>query len=115
MKQIRYKVINKKHNKLSSLSVQSKANINYEVGKWVTSPKWLRKKGYYPFVFNSITNVLTYSNLGYHVYKCEVKDRTKLKPFLDGAALSVGKIVQADQGFPEGTEMWKEVKLLEEV
>ena len=115
MRQIRYKVINKKHNKLSSISVGGKANINYEVDKWVTSPEWLRKKGYYPFVFNSITNVLTYFNLNYRVYKCEVRGKTKLKPFLDVQALSEGKIAQLDRRYPEGTEMWKEVKLLEEV
>lgn len=121
-----YKVVSKESNgSLRSVFTVGKARVEYKIGEWVQAPRWLARKGYHLFVYDS-PHVALYNAIGFYesgafmfgvVYMCDVQHvYSQLPNFLNDESLWNGKVEPLPyEGFPGGTVMVQRVKLLEEV
>jgi len=114
--EIKYKAVNKER---GSATVRGLAYIKYNSDEYATSPKWLRAKGYYPFVFKDRNSAVRYADRRIlDVFKVRVKGRyrkKKLPPIFSYIDLSHGEMRPTFVVLPDNTEMWEYVKLLEEI
>ena len=103
---------------LTSL-IEDLYNVSYKIGKCVQTHPKLAAKGYYLLVFGSLSSARSFGvGTEGKVFSCHIKGRVrKLPPIRDDAYhvfLSPPSRV-CPGGWPYGTVMAKEVKLLEEV
>ena len=122
---IRYKVVYVYKGMYMSCTALGKARIDYYIGKWVTSPDWLHKCGFYPLVFSDrgsakrfLEDTYHTPNIKYAIFKCDVKGKHYIPTdFISLSALMNGDIYPyfADVKFPKGTEAWEYVKLIKEI
>jgi len=114
--EIKYKVVNSWG---YSAIASGDACIKYEIDEYVTAPEWLRKKGYYPFVFNSLKDGKAFAGVhNARLFKVRVKGnhrKENLPRFLDTRYLAERVVKEITGVFVANTEMWEYVKLLEEI
>ena len=116
----KYKLVSKRDGKYYSWRVgiaseRSKARIEYKLGYWVTSPKWLAEFGFYPLVFDCLDNLFEFLRRDIspdeRIFVVEVKEKQPLPTFCITSMLSKGAMVSHPTGsFPRGTECWKWVR-----
>jgi len=133
MTEIRYKVVYQSYHdhtyrdgRLVSLFAMGQALTVYRVGQWTEAPYHLRKHGYGLLVFDSVLSAIHYNGktVGYYIYKCEVQGPIVPIPrILTQDEISYGwrrfrgrpRKSHTRMEWPNGTEMWKRVMLIEEV
>jgi hypothetical protein len=93
------------------------ARMEYPLNTEVTSPRWLRWKGYYPTVFTNLMDAERY--LGEEILddlltieKVEVGEEMPLPPMMIPKAISTGGFIPSDHTWPPGTAMVRWVKRL---
>jgi len=127
-KQIGYKVVRVSQNgDLLSSSARKRASKKYKIGKWVTAPRWLARKGYHLLYFTTLEEAarfvryfeLILDDISIKIFKCEVKGiKEELPPFCSPDFLAEGKLLSIGDSYgpwPKGTRMAEKIKLTEEV
>lgn len=97
---------------LVSSAADGKAEVEYEIGRWVKAPDWLAKKGYHLCVFDSLDTAKGY---GHQVWECEVEFEVKLPKLGILQYLALGELYTLDGQWINGTRMFKRVKILKKV
>ncbi len=115
-----YKVVNKERSgALISIYVDGKAKVEYKIGEFVEAPDWLAKEGYHLLVFDNLKDALTFyeEDVSLQLFECECKDEVELKEYLSTSFLEIGclRSLTIIFGWPEGTRMFKRVKLIKRV
>jgi len=128
-----YKVVRKVYSKsflgfirrkrLQSAIMTKWLSVNYKIGNFVKAPKKSVKRGYHLTAFKTYENALDFtitfdSTYGHKIYKAEGWNQIlPLPTILNAFELADHKkfISNPDWSWPEGTVMFKKIKLLEEV
>jgi len=118
---IRYKVVKKTKKGYTSAFAKYSAKVTYKIGEFVTAPTYLRKEQYHLLVFDSLENAKRYARKinrkTMKIFRCEVLNKTPLrgKRGIAFVQKSYFHLPFFGDDWPTGTEMWEQVKLLEEV
>jgi hypothetical protein len=116
-KKIYYKAVKEMDGKIVSCVAGNKAEVEYKIGEFVSAPKWLADKDYHLFVFDNLKDAKEFCKCQGIIYKAECEDEIKRKPkFGYHGAIEDGNLdLDCDYDYPDGTKMFKQVKLLKKV
>lgn len=124
----KFKILTLRKSELGSFSIHRNRGgwgITYLPGKWVSATLFMMSRNYHLTVFPTYEIAFDYSGFGqFHtsigtIWRCEVKGKVDPLPqFLDPYHVSYGKLCRyhcLSTTWPRGTEMYKQVKLTEQV
>ena len=106
---------------LKSCMAKGKAQVQYILNEWVEAPEWLADKKFTLLYFKNIfcaKALLQWSYTGRcQLYKCQMKYAKKVHSGCryGQVGLRTGLLERTMQGWPEGTRMARQIKLLDEV
>jgi len=122
---IRYKVVEKVGDRYFSCIIdKGKAKVEYKLNKWVKPEKWLLDKRYGLLVFKTLVEAERFrrnSHLRFSlksiIFKVKCKNKMKLKKYCWVENLVLyGDLREYSYGdWPEGTEMYEQVKLTKQI
>lgn len=112
-----YKVLNRDRNGvLSSAAVSGLADVHYGDWYWSTAPEHLAEMGYHLLVFSNFDDAAGWAGSAFAVYRAEAEEQIDPMP----PSLDVGQVNRlkhpyshSHHDWPEGTMMFKRVRLLE--
>ncbi len=105
-----------------SMIVFGRASIGYKIGEYIKAPGFLSKRGYHPLAFTNKKAAKAFQKIAgspsklAKLWRADAKDRVKPLPrMLQWAFLGGGRFDDAWVEWPEGTAMFKEIKLIKEI
>jgi len=113
-----YKVVRRSPNgKLGSAFAYGRAHVTYEPGQWAEAPKWLFRKGYGLFAFDTENQAIEWIHNvpvpGLEVWEAEAREILPVPPILDLNLLAQGVMAQPEdhEGYPPGTIVCRAIRL----
>ncbi len=105
-----------------SMIVFSRASIGYKIEEYIKAPGFLSKRGYHPLAFTNkkaakaFQEIAGRSGRSVKLWQADGKHRVKPLPkMLQWAFLGAGHFDDAWIDWPQGTAMFKEIKLIKEI
>ena len=107
----------------SCMITKTEARVIYKLGEWVESKSILTMHNYHLLVFNSIESAIRFiiagENKKYRLWEVDVKDEISVMPprgyvynYVDYKVIYLSAYPMP---WPEGTKMFKQVKLIKEI
>ena len=113
-----YKVVKREGKKYTSAYADGKAKVKYIPGKWISAPRWLRRRGYHLTVFGSLKDAVFFkmNSVDHEIWEAEVEGRIyDLPPCRSLDAIREGKLGERTTQWLLGTEMVRKIKLVKKV
>jgi len=122
METVRWKVVRcvEQYYYYSSVALPP-AGVRYYLDCFVSAPDYLLQAGYGLLVFDSLKHaapfLFSYGYLTHALFECEVKGALPLTPPLPHipSPKSLSSILAGTYSWPDGTEMWTEVRLFKRI
>jgi hypothetical protein len=120
----RIKIIKKVNEEKTSCIVPSEAGVVYKEHQWATAPEWLQKAGYHLLVFNNVEDALSFTTDIFdsdiygdiELWTCKVRGKIRRLPeHCYFFVLDERQLCGSGKDWPEGTEMYKKVKLVKRI